>query len=433
MNLATLMTCATCHEPLTEHRNGGYVSFRHPVADKRHEAVPMDAGHMEQVKILDRCHICSDQLPVWDYRTGLIQLMALDTGVTRTYNDHWHVCYGCARLIEADDSEALTARSADRVGWRSGSTEYVQLNLLHRGIVIGREGRTLLTTTQWPAARISADMLPKIRDRFTGLLRGPADLPSPINDPRLRKNLADQLDLASMYWINEEFTGLVRAVSADQPVARINDDIVPSAAGLIAWPEPVGTQSLAAASWTPHADGWHIIGYRSVGSALAEDLMPTLRHEIGWLIPTHSEQLGARANLDGSHPLGPLITTWLLINQRMAESVPATLPKGLTRAYQRSKRPIPEVRTVRIKPGGNAAPSQRRRELSHSTRAKPDHRFWVSGHERQQAYGPGRSLRRPVDIQPFLKGDEGLPIKLSTTVRVLGARAKNCGTSTDTE
>ncbi|MFI1991778.1 hypothetical protein [Actinoplanes sp. NPDC020271] len=292
---------------------------------------------------------------------------------------------------------------------------------MYRGIVFGREGRTLLSTTQWPAARISAEALPKIRDRFTGLLRSAADLPTPLNDPDQRRNIASQLDIAPMYWVNEEFTDLVNTLSSDQPVARVNDELVPSSSGLIAWPGPVGsTRNLAAVSWTPHSAGWQIIGYRSIGSALDDDLMPALRHEIGWLVPIHAEYVPYRAPLDGSHPLGPLITTWLLINQQMAEAVPAKLSKGTTKAYQRANRPVPEVRVVRIRPRSGPSTTKEAKSATGRTRAKPDHRYWVSGHERQQAYGPGWSLRKPVDIQPFLKGDESLPIKLSTTVRVLG-------------
>jgi hypothetical protein len=159
--------------------------------------------------------------------------------------------------------------------------------------------------------------------------------------------------------------------------------------------------------------------------------MPTLRHEIGWLLPIHAEHVARRAALGGSHPLCPLITTWLLINQQMAEAVPAKLPKGITKAYQRSRRPAPDVRIVRIRPR-TTPPSERGAQTgSTRTRAKPDYRYWVSGHERQQAYGPGRSLRRPVDIQPFLKGDEHLPIRLSTTVRVLGSSVTEGNTNTN--
>jgi hypothetical protein len=47
-------------------------------------------------------------------------------------------------------------------------------------------------------------------------------------------------------------------------------------------------------------------------------------------------------------------------------------------------------------------------------------RWIVKGHWRQQAYGEGRQLRRPVYIAPFIKGPEGLPLDTTekTTVRV---------------
>lgn len=430
MNLATLTVCANCHLALTEHGEEGHIGFRHPVIEEQHEVVPIDADHVRQV--FNRCHTCTDELPVWNYRTGLIQLLALEAGILRTYNDHWHVCYPCASHIEADDVEALTARCAARVGWRPGSDEYAQLNLLHQGIVIGRESRTLLTTTQWPSARIAADMLPKIRDRVTGLLRSPTNLPRPINDPGQRQILATHLDLAPMYWINEEFTDLVNAVSNYQPIAWVTDELLPSPAGLIAWPGPVGNRgNLAAVSWTPQTDGWQLIGYRSIGRLPADDLMQVLRHEIGWLLPIHDEHFPRRASLDGSHPLGPLATTCLLINQQMAEAVPATLPKGITKAYQRSRRPTPEVRIVRIRPRSTPPTQLNAHTGNPRTRARPDYRYWVSGHERQQPYGPGRALRRPIDIQPFLKGDERLPIKLSTTVRALGSHAATADADTE--
>ena len=225
--------------------------------------------------------------------------------------------------------------------WPPHSNEYRILRTLHRGIVFSREGRTLLTTTDWPPARITAEMLPKIRDRLNGLLRGRANLPAPINDPGQRRTLANELDLVPMYWINHEFTDRINEVSSDQPPATVTDELASSPAGLVAWPEPVGnTRHLAAVSWMPHMDGWQIIGYRGVGSALDDDLMPALRHEIGWLVPIHAEYIARRTKLNGCHPLGPLITTWLLIKQQLAETVPAKLPKGTTKAYQRN-RPLP--------------------------------------------------------------------------------------------
>ncbi|MFI7077149.1 hypothetical protein ACIBO1_07640 [Micromonospora sp. NPDC049903] len=391
--------------------------------------MPVDATGLGQV--IDRCHTCTVGLPIWAYRTGRIQIGDLNAGILTTYSDRWHVCSRCAHHIEADDSDALTAHCAAVMHWPPDSDAYTVLRTLHRGIVLGREGRTLLTTTDWPAARFTAVMLPKIRDRFTGLLRSRVDLPAPINSPEQRQALASQLDRASMYWINQDFTDMVNEVSGDQPPAAITDDITASPAGLLAWPEPIGnSQQLAAVSWTPHDDGWQIIGYRSIGgTALDDDLMPALRHDIGWLIPIHAEHVPRRTTLDGGHPLGPLITTWLLIKQQMAETVPAKLPKGVTKAYQRAGRPAPDVKIARIRP--NSTPPPLSGDGRARIRAKPDHRFWVSGHQRQQAYGPGRSLRRTVEIEPFLKGGEDLPIRLSTTVRVLGNRTPGPNTEKD--
>lgn len=421
MNLTAMTACAICRRVLTEHRHGAQIEYRHPVVEARHAVVPVDAAQVQRP--FNRCHLCTDELPVWNYRTGLIQILAYEAGALLNYNDHWHVCYQCAQHIEADDLDALTTRCAAIVGWHPGSNEYAELELLYRGILYGREGRTLLTTTTWPAARLNAEMLPKVRDRLTGLLRCAADLPEPLNNPGQRQTLASQLEHTPMYWINEEFTRRVNAHSADQPPARITEELLPTPAGLLAWSGPVGNAGqLAAVSWTPRSDGWQFIGYRSIGSALDDDLMPALRHEIGWLIPTHAEHIPRRTALDGSHPLGPLVTTWLLIKQQMAEAVPAKLPKGITKAYQRSQRPAPDVRIVQIKPRSDTAGTSNSEAEKGRTRAKPDHRYWVSGHERQQAHGPGWSLHKTIDIEPFLKGDEDLPIKLSSTVRVLGTR-----------
>jgi len=47
-----------------------------------------------------------------------------------------------------------------------------------------------------------------------------------------------------------------------------------------------------------------------------------------------------------------------------------------------------------------------------------DHRWPVSGHWRNQPYGPGRSLRRLQYIDPYLKGPEGAPVRVPEVVKV---------------
>ncbi|MFI7578309.1 hypothetical protein [Micromonospora sp. NPDC049497] len=424
MNLATLIACATCGYSLTQHHNGDKVVYRHPVSeDGRHQPVPV-AAHLI-ADVYDRCHICSGPRPVWNYRTAELEAQGIGGSreIIQTYNTQWHVCARCAHYIEADDPTGLTATSAAHMGWHPSNPRYAILGMVHRAIVLTREGRTLLTTTDWPPAKLAPDILPKVRDRLTGLLRGPAGLPDPLHAPEARRTLADHLDRAPLYWINHEFTDLINAVTGSQPPAPVTDRITPSPSGLVVWPHPTSTQGrVAAVSWTPHANGWHMLGYRSIGGGLDDDLMPTLRHDIGWLIPVHTEHVSRTASIGGSHPLGPLITTWLLMNQQMTETTPAKLPRATRNAYHRSQRPAPDVRLVRIRPPSSTPVTDTPTPTGHRTRGTPDYRYWVSGHERNQAYGPGRSLRKKIDVEPFLKGPDDKPIKLSTTVRVLGRR-----------
>lgn len=422
MNLATLTACATCGYTLTKDDHNGHVTFQHPVSDTdRHQPVPVPAERV--ANLFHRCHICSGPHPVWNYRTGLIGAVDLDGGEIKSYNTQWDVCYPCALFIEADDSEGLTNHSAAVIGWRPSDARTAQLRILHRAIVVSREPeRTLLTTTDWPTGKIAPGMLPKIRDRLTGLFRGPALLPEPINDPGTRRHLADELDRSPLYWINHEFTDLIRDVASTQPWARVTERIVPSPSGLVSWTQPVGDdQLISAISWTPHDGGWHILCYRSIGGGLPDDVMPTLRHEIGWLVPIHTEHIPYDSQIPGRYyPIGPLVTTWLLIAQQVAETTPAKLPTAVRKAYQRSQRKPPDVRLVRIKPRPQSSDDTAPAAGGVSGRAKPDHRYWVTGHPRNQAYGPGRTLRKKIDIDPFLKGPEDAPIKLSTTVRLLG-------------
>ena len=135
-------------------------------------------------------------------------------------------------------------------------------------------------------------MMPKIRDRLAGLLRAPANLPDPINDPDVRRPLAEDLDRAPLYWINDEFTKLVIDVTDDQPPAPITDSIIPSASGLLAWPRPVGRNSrLEACSWRPLADGWHILGYRVPELLLPAVIFPGLTFAALYLWPMIDKRL----------------------------------------------------------------------------------------------------------------------------------------------
>ncbi|MBT8227332.1 MAG: hypothetical protein HKP61_05360 [Dactylosporangium sp.] len=418
------MACAVCTYALNAiDTDDGTLTFEHPVAptDGDHDPVPVPTWHLPEV--YRRCHLCSVNEPIWEYRTPEIEALAIGgtRPVAQTYSTQWHACLPCSRLIEAKDHLALTRRSIAVIGWHPTEPGARILAGIHRAIVLTRKpGRTLLTTGAWTPAPVKATSLPKVRDRLAGLLGGPVRLPAPLH--RARGLVAEGLDQARLYWIDPQFTGLVAQVLTDLPDTAVTERIVPAGSGLLAWSAPVDHRHrLTAASWTATAEGWQVACYRSLGLDLPPADLEPVRHEIGWLVPVHVVRLRRKALVNGDDPLAALVASWLIIAQQLTRAEPATVDPPIRRAYARTHRPPPEVHLVRIKPGTpRPAPATAVSDRTPSGRAKPDHRFWVSGHERNQAYGPGRSLRRKIDIDPFLKGPEGAPIKASTTVRILG-------------
>ncbi|GGN93901.1 hypothetical protein GCM10010112_82690 [Actinoplanes lobatus] len=383
----------------------------HPVTSTGHTPQPVPADQLADV--YRRCHLCSIGQPIWAYHTD--QIEAHSIAASQIYATRWHTCWNCATLIERDDPDTLTRRCATVMGWPATDPRTRILAAIHRAIVGTRApGRTLLTTGIWPPAHLKAGTLPKIRDRLTHLLRGPHLLdrfPS-------RLNLADSLEQARLYWIDPEFTTLAATAGEQLPAVAVTDRIVPAGSGLLTWPHPVGRHQLAAASWTPRPGGWQLTAYRSLTPDLPAPALAELRHQIGWLIPAHTADITIGDTLDSGDPLAILATTWLIIAQQLTQAETTTADPPISRAYSRAGRKPPQIRTLRIK-----APGRRTTTTSTGTgaaRATPDHRYWVSAHTRQQPYGPGRTLRRPVDIDPFLKGPDGAPIKPSTTVRILG-------------
>lgn len=420
------MACAVCTYALNAIDDNGTLTFEHPILPRKdhHKVVPVPAHQLEDV--YRRCHICSTDEPLWMYRTP--EFEAISVGgkhpVTQTYSSQWKVCCPCAQLIEQDNTVALTQRSVDAIGWRRTGPEAQILAGIHRFIVLTREpGRTLLTTGAWSPAQLRASTLPKVRDRLAGLLRGPVGLPAPLDHAERRGLLAEGLDQARLVWIDPEFTALVAQVLADLPTTAITHRIVPKGSGLLAWSSPVDQRHrIAAASWTPRPDGWQMVCYRSLGLDLPPTVMQTVRHEVGWLIPVHAVHVRHEVTVDGDSPLAALVASWLIIAQQLTRDEPTPVDPPIRKAYARAHRPPPEVRLLRIKPASSQPrPAQAEPDRTPSGRAKPDHRYWVSAHPRNQPYGPGRSLRKVIEIDPYLKGPDDAPIKASTTVRVLGS------------
>lgn len=96
-------------------------------------------------------------------------------------------------------------------------------------------------------------------------------------------------------------------------------------------------------------------------------------------------------------------SVWLLMTQpRVVEeadpvetAVRRTRPAGGSRMARGEKRPV-RVSVRSLSPQA---------QVSHSGgRGEATSRWWVRGHWRQQAWGPGRELRKPLYIEPHTAG-----------------------------
>jgi hypothetical protein len=148
----------------------------------------------------------------------------------------------------------------------------------------------------------------------------------------------------------------------------------------------------------------------SIGAPLSAPLPSDVRHTARSM----SDQIDA--NLDGTHWLRRLAATvWLLSTQPgLTEQSDASIPRSTQKRSLRADMPS-AVKIVKLR--GHS----RRCESSEGDRGSwsLDHRIIVDGHWRNQACGPGRTKRRPVWINPHIRGPEDAPLVVKNKVFVL--------------
>ena len=414
------MACQGCHRPLNTTGEPDHPRYIHPphLGDLGHQPQPVAAASLDTLKRW--CDFCGDHYPIWALHGGQVNTLVVGpTGGLVNWGETWAACTACEALIAADDLAGLVDRASAALGLRDPTGRH-QIAQLHAAFAHHRRpGRTLVTTTAWPTTAHTAADLPKIRDRLTGLYRGPDRLPEPLDHRRLRQAAADGLEQARLYWIDPQFSDLAGHAAAQLPPTTIDPQDPPSAHGLILWARPVHAATITAASWTTQPGGTLLlVTYRTIGAGLAGAAIQRLREQVGWLAPLRATTAAPGHNLPaGGHP-ATLIATWLLIAQQATETIPAQLDRKLHKAYARQHRPAPEVRIVRLKPRPTNRPAGS--GTGQRVRAPLREREWVGEHWKQQPYGPGRAGRRLIYIAPYLRGPHGTPIRASSTVRVLG-------------
>lgn len=100
----------------------------------------------------------------------------------------------------------------------------------------------------------------------------------------------------------------------------------------------------------------------------------------------------------------------LLMNQRIIETKKEPVRRETLKRLQRAKvEYVPSVNIVTLRRTAKTAGTDETHDVEWH------HRWVVSGHWRQQAYGPHREQRRPIWILPHIKGPESKPLKMTPT------------------
>ncbi|MGR6318887.1 hypothetical protein Q2K19_31555 [Micromonospora soli] len=415
------MACQICLSPLNT--LGTPPTYVHPIqlATDGHEPVPVPVSQLDTVRLT--CDFCGDPYPTWTLLGGEVHAVAVGAtaGLVQNFGEAWAACAVCQTYIDDGRNDKVVDRAVRALGFGHHPQARERIEQLHRAFLNTRvPGRTLITTTAWPTTAIGARELPKVRDRLGGFYRGSDELPFALAATDVRQQIAAGLDRAGLFWIDGDFTDLAEYAVEKLPDVTISRDLMPSTDGLLVWSRPVTRRQIAAASWTSTSDGWQLVNYRTLGRGLDGTPLQRLREQVGWLASMSTVQVHDQHVLPGDHPAAALVATWLLITQQAAEVTTAEVDKVIRKSYARTNRAAPEVRIARIGANGGTTPPSAR-SASGDPGPSQTSRFWVSGHWRNQPYGPGRALRRPVYINPFLRGPDGAPIKLSTTVRMLSS------------
>lgn len=249
--------------------------------------------------------------------------------------------------------------------------------------------------------------------------------------PQAEEDLA-ALEKSVLFWTARDMTDLAVSAAASlpewSPAAAIPEEY-----GLIAWAKPVGTFDWPVPGSTDRVRmpvDMMCWGVResSVGVScafrtdrIAEQLnpglarLPLMSHPVGmWDL---EEPVDHRLDNGAVSPMSVLGAAWLL-SQQPSISERRRIPTATNQSSAAIDAQddadgvtIIELRRLR-QPDGAAT------EGGSGERRRYDKRFWVSSHWRQQACGPGRKLRKPVWINPFIKGPENAPLAETTRVYV---------------
>ncbi|MEV4416574.1 hypothetical protein [Catellatospora sp. NPDC049609] len=261
--------CQICLHVLNRRADDyGLAVYEHPLVlgPIDHRPVPVPADRLPELRRLcDFCGSGSDPL-LFVYRTHPISALALGAGVERVehFGTDWSACDMCSHWISTGNAGRLLQRATSVGGLRQGDigreiTGHLQSTVMDNL----RPGRVLVTTAGAPQAVPAARILPKVRDRLAALLRGPDLIETPPLS-QVRHDIADGLEQARLYFVDEHFSRMVQHAATALPATTVTTGLPPAQHGLLTWSQPVA--GATAASWTPDVAGWQIVEYTGLGT-----------------------------------------------------------------------------------------------------------------------------------------------------------------------
>jgi hypothetical protein len=282
--------------------------------------------------------------------------------------------------------------------------------------------------------------LPAARSRLLAHLAGPAPatwsgqttyppgLPADAGPTGYAAWMADRLASAPLLWVQEDLCVLARTAGQALPELSIVPELPPRSDGLVAWADPLPERApgqgvavfrCRAAAWSSLDEGLWIelldqVRLRDPAAAAPEVLRGCpLLPWMGLLLPWAPRVvLGEEWIPAAAEAIRTLVATMLLASQPgLSEHAQVPASPRDRRWLARRGHPADPVAVVRLRATGRR-PGTGTAVGSGTPRT---HRWLVSGHWRNQPYGPGRSLRRPQWIAPHLAGPADAPF----TERVL--------------
>jgi hypothetical protein len=307
-----------------------------------------------------------------------------------------------------------------------------------------------------------------IHAAFVRGLRHPHQISQRVNyltNPVGLADLVRWLRVADLYYVNSEMTAVCRQAANSKPGYRLHHDDIPSHVGLLVWADPVWEHTyqhtghqvvtapeeqtvmieidrsdgiltpgqvsvrIRAVLWAPtmtkagpgvvvvvfgdtealQQSEYYRLNLSDYGSdTMAREFGPLVLHDAAPLV--YGDAPDVRIS---NHVYAGLLSTWLIMGQRIAQTTTQRADRGLRRAYAREGRPEPIIRYITLR--RTYTPTE---HTDDDPRRTYHHQWVVQGHWRNQ-WHPSLNRHKPVFVCEHIKGPEGAPMIGGERVAVL--------------